>query len=64
MPDNKQLASFEDCIGENPETICNLILNNTPDVKKLLAKKEKNKQELICKSIEANRYLELCIKDQ
>jgi hypothetical protein len=43
MPDNKQLASYEACLGENPETICNFILNNTPDVKKLLAKKEKSK---------------------
>jgi hypothetical protein len=43
MPDNKQLESFEACIGENPETKCNFILKNTPDVKKLLAKKEKNK---------------------
>jgi len=43
MPDNKQLALYEACLGENPETICNFILNNTPDVKKLLAKKEKRK---------------------
>ena len=49
MPDNKQLTALEACLDEDPAKVCNFILQNTPDVRKLLAKKEKSKAELLGK---------------
>ena len=63
MPDSKQLAAYEACLDENPQRVCNFILNNNPDVRKLLAKKEKSKAELFCKCILPLIVKALCVKD-
>lgn len=49
MPDNKQLKALEACLDEDPAKVCNFILENTPEVTKLIAKKEKSKAELLGK---------------
>jgi hypothetical protein len=53
LPDSKQLDQFEQCLmkGVTPIEVCDFILKNTPEVFSLLRKKEKDRDDFLCKQL-------------